>query len=132
MRDLTLPCFITFQHPDHENAYEFTVSAPSGRPYAILRCIATTHDGWDHVSVTVIDGSDLKLARDTNSEPKPSRVPSYDEMCKVHRLFFNDNECAIQLHVPSVDHVDIHPFCLHLWRPNDGREIPRPPKEMVG
>ncbi len=26
----------------------------------------------------------------------------------------------------------MHELVLHLWRPNDGREIPRPPSMMVG
>ena len=50
----------------------------------------------------------------------------------VKRAFFKDDETAMQLHVPPSDHVNHHPHCLHLWRPNDGRDIPRPPAIFVG
>jgi hypothetical protein len=49
----------------------------------------------------------------------------------VKRLFFADDECAMQLHVPPVAHISIHPFCLHIWRPQ-GTVIPLPPSYMVG
>ena len=37
---------------------------------------------------------------------------------------------AMQLHVPPRDHVNIHPNCLHLWRPQFAM-IPRPEAWMV-
>lgn len=80
-----------------------------------LRVIASTGAGWDHVSVSL-----------------PGRCPNWREMEHVKRTFFRDDETAMQLHVPPTDHINCHPFCLHLWRPNDGREIPRPPALMVG
>jgi hypothetical protein len=52
-------------------------------------------------------------------------------MDHVKRLFFRDEETAMQLHVPPADHVNNHPHCLHLWRPQD-IEIPRPHVEFVG
>lgn len=79
-----------------------------------LRIIASTDLGWDHVSVS-----------------RKNRPPNWTEMSYVKRLCFRDHETAMQLHVPVSDHIDIHPYCLHLWRPHD-REIPRPPPEMVG
>ena len=80
-----------------------------------LQCVASNGDGWDHVSVSL-----------------SNRCPNWAEMEHVKRAFFNDDETAMQLHVPPSDHVNHHPHCLHLWRPNDGREIPRPPAEFVG
>ncbi|HEY1881361.1 MAG TPA: hypothetical protein VGG68_15650 [Caulobacteraceae bacterium] len=50
----------------------------------------------------------------------------------MKRAFFRDDETAMQLHVPPTDHINAHPCCLHLWAPNDGRQIPRPPGEFVG
>ena len=52
-------------------------------------------------------------------------------MEQVKRLFFRDDETAMQLHVQPADHINCHPHCLHLWRPH-GVEIPRPPAFMVG
>lgn len=79
-----------------------------------LKVIASSGEGWDHVSVSL-----------------PDRCPTWAEMEQVKRLFFRDDETAMQLHVPPSDHVNCHPFCLHLWRPHDV-EIPRPPSIMVG
>lgn len=50
----------------------------------------------------------------------------------IYANFFNDDELAVQYHVPQSQHVNFHPFCLHLWRPNDGRAIPQPPMHLVG
>lgn len=80
---------------------------------ARLRVIASAGGGWDHVSVSLSD-----------------RCPTWDEMEHVKRLFFKATEAAMQLHVPPSQHVNIHPFCLHLWRPHDG-VIPMPPADMV-
>lgn len=79
----------------------------------ILRVIATTGDGWDHVSVS---------AR--------NRCPYWEEMEFVKRLFFRTSEVAMQLHVKPEDHVNNHPYTLHLWRCLT-RPVPLPPKWMV-
>ena len=88
---------------------------PSPVDGAPMRVIASSDCGWDHVSVS-----------------RRTRCPNWPEMSRVHRLFFRDDETAMQLHVPISDHINCHPYCLHLWRPTDGREIPRPPSIMVG
>jgi len=79
-----------------------------------VRVIASAGEGWDHVSVS-----------------KEDSCPTWDEMEAVKRLFFKDDETAMQLHVPPADHINCHPNCLHLWRPHD-RKIPMPPSFMVG
>jgi hypothetical protein len=79
----------------------------------MLRVIATTGDGWDHVSIS---------AR--------GRCPTWDEMEHVKRLFFRPSEVAMQLHVRPEDHINNHPHTLHLWRCLH-RPIPLPPKRMV-
>lgn len=58
------------------------------------------HDGetWLHVS----------LAR-------PNRMPTYEDMALVKRLFIGSDKLAVQLFVAAKDHVNIHPYCLHLW-----------------
>ena len=79
-----------------------------------LAVVASSGAGWDHVSVS-----------------RPTRTPNWHEMEHVAALFFEDHEVAMQLHVPTADHVNNHPFCLHWWRPLEA-EIPRPPSIMVG
>ena len=81
---------------------------------AILRMIASDGEGWEHVSVSLVD-----------------RCPTWDEMCYVKDLFWLSTECVMQLHPPERDHVNNHPFCLHLWRPS-ADNIPRPPADFVG
>lgn len=78
-----------------------------------LRIIASWRCGWDHVSVSRVD-----------------RCPTWQEMEKVKRAFFRDDELAMQLHVPSKDHINVHPHCLHIWRPHHAA-IPTPPIGLV-
>jgi len=78
-----------------------------------LTVIASCGLGWDHVSVSMRD-----------------RCPTWKEMELVKHLFFLPEETAMQLHVPRTDHINIHPFVLHLWRPQHV-SIPRPPEELV-
>jgi len=78
-----------------------------------LKVIASSGEGWDHVSVS-----------------RANRCPNWTEMEHVKRLFFKDEETAMQLHVPPAEHLSLHPYCLHLWRPLDC-EIPKPPPIMV-
>lgn len=90
----------------------FWLKSPIDR--ADLKVIASSAEGWDHVSVS-----------------RKNRCPNWAEMEHVKRLFFRDDEAAMQLHVPADDHINNHPYCLHLWRPH-ASEIPRPPGWMVG
>jgi hypothetical protein len=121
MRDLRLLDAFRIQSPihaaiepgPHESEGAFLI--PSKVDGQQLVVIASTGLGWDHVSVS-----------------RRNRCPNWAEMEQVKRLFFRDDETAMQLHVPPSDHVNLAPTCLHLWRPNDGREIPRPPRELVG
>lgn len=78
-----------------------------------LRIIASSGDGWDHVSVSL-----------------PNRCPTWDEMCRVKRLFFHEDECVIQYHPPEEDYVNENEFVLHMWKPHDVK-IPMPPVYMV-
>lgn len=78
-----------------------------------LRVIAANAAGWDHVSVSRAD-----------------RCPTWLEMEHIKRRFFNEDECAMQLHVPPSEHINVHTHCLHMWRPHDVA-IPMPPEVMV-
>lgn len=87
---------------------------PLDDPHDCLRVIASVGAGWEHVSVSLVD-----------------RCPTWDEMERIKRMFFRKDETAFQLHVPPSDHISYHPYCLHIWRPIDGK-IPMPPAWMVG
>ncbi len=82
----------------------------------VLRVIAGAGLGWEHVSVSV-DGI--------------GRTPTWLEMEHVARLFWDDEDCIAQLHVPRSQWVNMHPFTLHLWR-QVGAEWAQPPSWMVG
>lgn len=79
-----------------------------------IRVLASCGYDWDHVSASRID-----------------RCPTWEEMEYVKKMFFRKNETVMQLHVPEEDHINCHPYCLHLWRPQF-MEIPRPPSILVG
>ena len=90
----------------------FVVPSPVDRQS--LGVIASAGGRWDHVSVS-----------------RKARCPTWAELEHVKRLFFADDETAMQLHVPSTGHISVHPFCLHLWRPQN-EVIPLPPSIFVG
>lgn len=81
-----------------------------------LFCIASDAHGWDHVSISIMESK---------------RCCTWEEMCFIKDLFWSKNECVLQYHPAEEDYVNIHPYCLHLWRPQ-GVTVPRPPKIMVG
>lgn len=74
--------------------------------------------GWEHVSVHI-------------TEKNKNRTPTWDEMCKIKNLFWDETDCVIQYHPPKSEYVNNHPHCLHLWKPI-GVEIPLPPSILVG
>jgi hypothetical protein len=80
--------------------------------WGLLIIVGTSH-GWDHVSVSRRD-----------------RTPTWEEMERVKRWLFENNETAMQLHVPPSDHINVHGHALHIWRPQN-TEIPRPPSKLV-
>jgi hypothetical protein len=76
--------------------------------------IASDGGGWEHVSVSTL-----------------SRVPTWDEMCAVKSLFWDEEDCVVQFHPPRSQYVNNSPNCLHLWR-KVGSEFEMPPTWMVG
>ena len=69
--------------------------------------------GWDHVSVSY-----------------PKRCPTWEEMCKIKEVFFLPDECCVEFHPAAEDYVNVHQYCLHIWRPQNVA-IPKPPKIYV-
>lgn len=78
-----------------------------------VNVIASDGEGWEHVSVSRTD-----------------RVPTWDEMCQVKDIFWDDNDTVVQYHPAKCNYVNNHPNCLHLWR-FAGAEFPTPPIWMV-
>jgi len=78
-----------------------------------LYVIGSHGGGWNHVSVSL-----------------ETRNPNWREMCFIKDLFFDAEDCVVQYHPPKSKYKNLHPFCLHLWQPQDV-EIPLPPLGFV-
>lgn len=78
--------------------------------------ICSTGAGWEHVSVAPF---------------KKYYTPSWEDMCTIKDMFFNDDEAVIQIHPPKVEYVNNKPNCLHLWRCSY-KEMVLPPSILVG
>jgi hypothetical protein len=90
----------------------FEIAGPCGRLLLIVAA-ADDNTGWEHVSVS------------NNKHP-----PNWQEMCYVKDLFWREDECVMQLHPAQSKYINVHPNCLHLWRPTR-TEIPLPPLILV-
>jgi hypothetical protein len=96
---------------EHNGQFRLRVRPTTTRIYAI----ASDGGGWDHVSVSIAN---------------ERRLPTWAEMAYVKRLFFEDEETAMQLHPARSQYVN-NAEVLHLWRPQ-GLDLPVPPLWMVG
>lgn len=79
-----------------------------------LNFIFSYQMGWEHLSVSM-----------------PSKTPSWDQMCMMKDVFWNKDEACVQYHPKEEDYVNMHPHCLHIWKPIE-QELPTPPHLLVG
>ena len=100
----------------NKGAFKFRSINPKSHGIWLV-CICSDELGWEHVSCYSYWG-------------KERMIPSWEHMCLVKSLFWDDEDCVMQLHPPKSQYVDINPFVLHLWRPVH-KEIPMPIMEMV-
>lgn len=82
----------------------------------VFNVIASDGGGWEHVSVTLATAQ---------------RCPTWDEMCFIKSLFWDEEDCVVQFHPPKSEYVNCHPFCLHLWR-KINHDMETPPSIYVG
>ena len=71
--------------------------------------------GWEHASIS----------------PMRNVTPSWDDMCKLKDLIWNDDETVIQIHPPKDQYVNNVGNCLHLWR-CAYKDMLLPPSCLVG
>jgi hypothetical protein len=83
-------------------------------PDTIFKVVCSDGSGWEHVSVSL-----------------PKRCPTWEELCWIKELFWEDEEAVMQLHPPKSTWVNNMRFCLHLWSPTK-EKIPLPSQFMVG
>ena len=69
---------------------------------------------WEHVSVSY-----------------PDRTPSWEDMDKIKKMFWRDDETVVQFHPRESVKINNHEFCLHLWKMAD-TEYVLPPSILVG
>lgn len=91
----------------NNGAFLIPASLTTKRPYLVIQ--ASDGMGWEHVSVST-----------------RSRCPTWEEMCFVKDLFWDPEDCVMQLHPPKSQWVNNYLYCLHLWRPI-AAVIPQPP-----
>lgn len=101
------------------NNGHFLVPGPEGHK---LFCVVSDGCGWDHVSVSV--------RSNIIGATKPPRFPTWTEMEHIKRLFFRDDEVAVQIHPTKASYVN-NAEALHIWRSQDA-VYPLPPIGMVG
>ena len=70
--------------------------------------------GWEHLSVS-----------------SHNKTPSWDVMCMLKEIFWNDDEVCVEYHPKREDYVNFHQHCLHIWKKID-YEFPTPPSIFVG
>lgn len=80
----------------------------------IASVVYSVGGGWEHVSIALLN----------------QNTPTWEDMCYVKSLFWDDNEVVMQLHPKKSEYVNNKENCLHLWRPLNC-EIPTPPKIFV-
>lgn len=97
----------------NNGAFMIPILTNSEKVHALA--IASNAHGWEHVSVHILE----------DNEPQ---TPTWEEMCLIKSIFWDEDDCVVQYHPPKSDYVNCHPNVLHLWRPI-GEEIKRPPKE---
>jgi hypothetical protein len=85
--------------------------------------IASDGEGWEHVSVS--------LDPQTMGKKLAARTPTWEEMDTVKRIFWDDEDCVVQMHPPRSNWINFHNFTLHLWR-QIGTEWAQPDSMLVG
>jgi hypothetical protein len=117
-RDLKIPAqFVTTSDtsPDYGLFLLPRMGKQVGTYYRVVAS-RSPEQQWEHASVTLID---------------QQRCPTWAEMCYVKELFWEAEDAVAQFHPPRSEYVNLHPFCLHLWRPL-AATLPRPPQILVG
>lgn len=79
-----------------------------------LNFIFSYQMGWEHLSVSM-----------------PSKTPSWEQMCMMKNIFWNEDEACVEYHPKKEDYVNNHKHCLHIWKPTN-EVLPLPPSILVG
>jgi hypothetical protein len=83
------------------NAYQGYITLASGKKGTVMA--GRNEDGWEHVSIC--------LYRE--------KKPTWEDMCEVKDIFWDDEEQVVQIHPRKSQYVNITE-AFHLWRPANG------------
>ncbi len=100
-----------YPHKDGDPFGWFMIPSPIKKDQWIA-VQADAQSEWEHVSVSL-----------------KNRCPTWEEMCFLKSLFWDDDECVVQYHPAKKDYVNIFKTCLHLWKFKG--HMPTPPKDYV-
>lgn len=100
-----------------ENGFDGGMGIFTRGPLKNMTVIWSYCGGWEHVS---IDGK--------------KRTPTWEEMCQIKDLFFENDECCVQYHPAKSEYVNNVQYCLHIWKPVEkfAGKLPIPPSLFVG
>jgi len=91
------------------------------------------NDGWAFVAIR--EGDERKIivtygpSGDSTgmwlhaSISRPDEMPTYQDLVDLHYAVWGQEGWAYQVFAPQGDHVNIHPFALHLWGQLDGTPV---------
>lgn len=116
-RDKTTPGLAT---PDDYGTTGFFVIPHYKINGYLFLCMVSDGMGWEHVSISI-----------QNKGKAVERCPTWAEMCWLKDQFWDVEDCVVQYHPPKSQHISMHNYCLHLWRPTE-EVLPMPDKIMVG
>lgn len=100
-----------FDHKPGDPFGWFMVPSPI-KPNQMIAVQADAQTDWEHVSASC-----------------RNRCPTWEEMCYLKSLFWDDEDCVVQYHPPKSDYVNQAKTCLHLWKYQG--PMPRPPTIYV-
>lgn len=89
--------------------YVYVKEANVNRRLAVLCTARVELDGqrWIHVSCA-----------------RPDKIPTWNDMALVKRVFIGEERKAVQVMPPIAEHVNFHPRCLHLFSCLDRDPLP--------
>lgn len=105
------PMGFTHKAGDDYGWFEIPTTATGPKLYVM---VAPSDAEWQHISVS-----------------RGDRCPTWDEMCRVKDLFWDEEMTVVQFHPPKSEWISNARNCLHLWRWTGG-DFPRPPSIAVG
>ena len=84
--------------------------------FKLFLVLASDGMDWEHVSVSIVG--------------KFKELPTWDEMCHIKDLFWDNTDTVVQYHPAEEDYVN-NASVLHMWRPTK-EDVLKPPPILVG